>query len=83
MCEVVCYRRSTHCRIFAQSITHALYDLAANPEYIQPLRDEILPIIAEQGWTKAAMGKMWKLDSFLKESQRVNGVSLSKWTISS
>ena len=33
---------------------------------------------AEYGWTKAAIGKMRKLDSFLRESQRYNGISLSK-----
>ncbi|KAI0741599.1 cytochrome P450 [Daedaleopsis nitida] len=61
----------------SNSIVHALYDLAANPEYIQPLRDEIAPIVAQEGWTKGSMGRMWKLDSFLRESQRVNGVSLT------
>ena len=50
---------------------------------MQPLRDEVEAAIAADGWTKAVMDKMWKVDSFLKESQRVNGVSLSKWTISS
>ena len=61
----------------AQSITHALYDLGANPELLKPLREEIKPIVAADGWTKAAMGKMWKLDSFLKESQRFHGIGLS------
>ncbi|KAI0962094.1 hypothetical protein AcV7_001014 [Taiwanofungus camphoratus] len=57
------------------SITHALYHLAANPQYLQPLRDEIESIIKEDGWSKLAIGKMWKLDSFMKESQRLNGIS--------
>ena len=60
-----------------QSITHALLDLAAHPQYIQPLRDEVEAIVSAEGWTKAGMGKMWKIDSFLKESQRVNGIALS------
>ncbi|KAI0354621.1 cytochrome P450 [Trametes cingulata] len=60
----------------SNSITHAIYHLADHPEYIQPLRDEIEPIIKEEGWTKTAMGKMWKLDSFLKESQRFNGINI-------
>ncbi|KAI0800573.1 cytochrome P450 [Fomes fomentarius] len=64
----------------SNSITHALYDLAAHPEYIRPLRDEIEPLIAAEGWTKAAMGKMWKLDSLLKESSRINGISLTSIT---
>ena len=73
-------KRSTrHANVISncQSIAHALLDLAAYPEYIQPLRQEIESIIAAEGWTKAAMGKMWKVDSFLRESQRVNGIGLS------
>ena len=47
-----------------------------SPEYFQPLRDEIEPIIAKEGWTKAGMGKMHKLDSLLKESQRLSGINI-------
>ncbi|PIL33520.1 cytochrome P450 [Ganoderma sinense ZZ0214-1] len=64
----------------SNSITHALFDLAAAPQYLQPLREEIEPIIAAEGWTKAAMGKMWKVDSFLRESQRFNGIGLTSVT---
>ena len=35
-------------------------------------------VIHEDGWTKIAMTKMWKLDSFMKESQRFNGIGLSE-----
>ncbi|RDX42957.1 cytochrome P450 [Lentinus brumalis] len=62
------------------SFTHAILDLVAKPEFLQPLRDEIEPIIIAEGWTKAAMAKMWKLDSFLRESQRCNGVDLTSMT---
>ena len=41
------------------------------------LREEAEAITAADGWTKAAMGKMRKLDSFLKESQRYNGIGMS------
>ncbi|KAI0699941.1 cytochrome P450 [Cerioporus squamosus] len=64
----------------SNSISHALLHLAAEPQYLQPLRDEVEAIVAAEGWTKAAMGKMWKIDSFLKESQRVNGVALTAVT---
>lgn len=63
-----------------QSFTHALYHLAAEPHYLKPLREEIEAVIAEEGWTKVAMTKMHKLDSFFKESQRYNGISHSKAT---
>ncbi|TFK88882.1 cytochrome P450 [Polyporus arcularius HHB13444] len=62
------------------SISHALLDLAAYPQYIRPLREEVEAVIAAEGWTKAAMGKMWKVDSFLKESQRYNGIGLTSVT---
>ena len=62
----------------SQSMTHALYHLAASPEYQQLLREEVEPLVSAEGWSKATMGKMRKLDSFMKESQRYNGISLSK-----
>ena len=40
-----------------------------------PLREEAEAILQVEGWTKAAMGKMRKLDSFMRESQRLNGIS--------
>ncbi|KAJ8464090.1 hypothetical protein ONZ51_g9826 [Trametes cubensis] len=59
----------------SNSITHAIYHLAEHPEYLAPLREESEPIIQEEGWTKAAMGRMWKLDSVMRESQRLNGIN--------
>lgn len=66
----------THHWPFTQTFTHALYNLAAYPEYIQPLREEVEDIIAEEGWTKTSLGKMRKVDSFLKESMRLADGSL-------
>ncbi|GJJ15190.1 hypothetical protein Clacol_009466 [Clathrus columnatus] len=60
----------------SMSFTHALYHLATEPHYLQPLREEIETVIDEEGWTKVAMTKMHKLDSFFRESQRYNGISL-------
>jgi cytochrome P450 len=54
-----------------QAFTQALFNLALRPELIKLLRDEAEPIIQEEGWTKAAMGKLRIMDSFMKESQRV------------
>ncbi|KAI0640041.1 cytochrome P450 [Trametes polyzona] len=61
----------------SNTITHAIYHLAEHSECLQPLREEIEGIIKEEGWTKNGMGKMWKLDSFLRESQRYNGIGLT------
>lgn len=38
------------------------------------MREEVETVIREDGWTKVAMTKMWKVDSFLKESMRINGI---------
>ncbi|RDX42956.1 cytochrome P450 [Lentinus brumalis] len=64
----------------SMSISHALLDLAAYPQYIRPLREEVEAVVAVEGWAKAALGKMWKVDSFLKESQRYNGIGLTSVT---
>lgn len=56
--------------------THLLYDLCTRPEYIEPLRQEIESVLAEEGsFTKTALNKLLKLDSFMKESQRFNPLS--------
>ncbi|KAI9569395.1 cytochrome P450 [Boletus coccyginus] len=56
--------------------TQALFYLAANPQYIQPLREEVEGIVEKHGWTKIALGKMRKVDSFLKECQRIEGMNI-------
>ncbi|KAG6825307.1 hypothetical protein H0H92_004102, partial [Tricholoma furcatifolium] len=58
----------------SMTFTQALYDLAVHPECVQELRDEIGPIVEQHGWTNAALGHMVKVDSFLKESQRLNAL---------
>jgi hypothetical protein len=54
-----------------QAFTDVLYDLAAHPEYVAPMREELEAIIEAEGWTKASIGQMRKVDSFVKESQRI------------
>ncbi|KAJ7760789.1 cytochrome P450 [Mycena olivaceomarginata] len=53
-----------------QGVLHALYTLAANLQYVQPLREEIESVLRTEGWSRAGMQKLVKLDSFLKESAR-------------
>lgn len=70
-----------------------IIDLAARPAYIQPLRDELEKAIGEDGWQydesgeryvgRSTLAKMWKLDSFVKESMRLNPLSIGKSFISS
>ena len=58
-----------------QNFAHALYHLAAEPEHAAVLREEVDAIVKEDGWTKTALDRMIKVDSFLRESQRVNGMT--------
>ncbi|KAG9308978.1 cytochrome P450 [Chiua virens] len=59
----------------SNSFTQALFYLAANPQYVQPLREEVERIVEKDGWTKAALVKMRKVDSFLKECLRIEGIN--------
>ncbi|KAI1191565.1 putative cytochrome P450 [Nemania serpens] len=57
----------------SNTITNALMDLANDFErWAPPLREEIENIVGRDAsrLTNADLSKMWKLDSFLKESQR-------------
>lgn len=61
------------------ALVETLYDLCAHPEYIPELREEVAEAIAtEGGWQKTTLTRMRKLDSFMKESQRLNPPSYSK-----
>ncbi|KAF8997909.1 cytochrome P450 [Cyathus striatus] len=48
-----------------------LYNLAARKEYVKPLREEVDNAISQEGWTRAAVEKMKKIDSFIRETQRL------------
>lgn len=64
---------SIHTSSFA--ITHAILDLASSKQaYINELRQEITSVLAEHGgqWNKRALAAMPKLDSVMRESQRLN-----------
>ncbi|KAJ7839328.1 cytochrome P450 [Mycena olivaceomarginata] len=56
----------------SMAFTQALFDLTTHPEYLLPMRKEAERVIKEEGWTKAALNSMVKIDSFLRESQRIN-----------
>ncbi|KAJ6542513.1 cytochrome P450 [Mycena vulgaris] len=54
----------------SMTFTAALYNLTTYPEHILPMREEAERVVAEEGWTKASIASMHKIDSFLRESQR-------------
>ncbi|KAI9441477.1 cytochrome P450 [Lactarius indigo] len=56
------------------TFANVLYRLLSNPEYVEPLRCEVETVVAEEGWTKAGMDKMHKIDSFFRETQRLDSL---------
>ncbi|KAJ7302011.1 cytochrome P450 [Mycena albidolilacea] len=54
------------------AFTHAIFDLTTHPEHLLSMREEAERVVKEEGWTKAALNSMVKIDSFLRESQRLN-----------
>lgn len=55
--------------------TDCIYDLAAHPEYQDILREEAYEVLVrDDGWAKKeSMAKLQKMDSFIKETQRLSG----------
>jgi cytochrome P450 len=60
--------------------TNILYTLAATPEYIGPLREEIQRVLSENDGqlSTRALHQMEKLDSYMKEVNRVYTPGFSK-----
>lgn len=58
-----------------ESLTLAILDVCRHPEIVAPLREEIIRVVGENGWAKTTLYKLQLLDSFLKESQRMNPLS--------
>ena len=61
----------------------AVYNLCAMPEYILALRTEARSVLQNGGgaWTVESINSLHRLDSFLKESQRMNASSFRKLMI--
>ncbi|KAG6919311.1 hypothetical protein DXG01_007444 [Tephrocybe rancida] len=57
----------------SMAFTQILFDLAAYPSFVPELREEVETAISEDGYSKISLHKMVKLDSFIKESQRLGG----------
>lgn len=60
------------------TLTWLLVCLAKCPDIIEPLREEVIGVLREGGWTKASLYNLKILDSAMKESQRLKPISLGK-----
>ncbi len=62
----------------AMTALSILFDLVDRPESLAEIREEITQIYAQYGsWTRQALGALRTLDSFMKESQRLNTAQFS------
>ncbi|KAL4863117.1 hypothetical protein BDV12DRAFT_189892 [Aspergillus spectabilis] len=61
-------------------MTKVIVAICEHDELIQPLREEIVAVVKEHGWSEAALAKMVLLDSVLKETQRLE--PLASFTLS-
>jgi cytochrome P450 len=64
----------------SNALTYVIFDLAAaESEWVEEMRAEVLEHVGVDGIiTKKNLPKLWKLDSFVKESQRLYPPSLGK-----
>ena len=58
------------------TLYQTLFALVLYPEHIPELRKEMEETISDYGWNKGSMTRMVKLDSFIKETQRLQGLSI-------
>ncbi len=68
----------------ARLLTNCIYDLAAHPEWISVLREEIEKVGGvDPEWDMAKLGRLWKLDSFIREVLRLEGNGISTFPFTS
>lgn len=59
----------------SETSTMCILQLCDTPEIAHILREEMIQVLGDNGWSKVSLYKMRLLDSFLKEVQRVRGLS--------
>ena len=52
-----------------------MYNLAAYPGYAELMRMEVENVITKDGWNKASIDKLYLVDSFLRETMRLQSLS--------
>lgn len=57
-------------------LEQSIIDLAQSPQYIEPLRQEVVQVLRADGWKKTSLYNLKLLDSALKETQRLKPGSI-------
>lgn len=60
----------------SNALSYIIFDLAAYPEYIDGLRQELKEVVGDGVIDKNTLPKLWKFDSFIRESQRLSPPSI-------
>lgn len=60
-------------------LQQTMINIALHPELFQPLREEIINVLSEEGLKKTALYNLKLLDSVIKESQRLKPILLGKF----
>jgi cytochrome P450 len=58
-------------------LTQVIYDLCQHPDLIQPLRQEAIAALKDDGWKRTTLYKLKLMDSVIKESQRLKPAGMS------
>ncbi|KAL1760611.1 cytochrome P450, partial [Schizophyllum commune] len=58
----------------SMTFTHAMYNLAAYPGYAELMRLEVENVITKDGWNKASIDRLYLVDSFLRETMRLQSL---------
>ncbi|KAJ6155238.1 hypothetical protein N7470_005804 [Penicillium chermesinum] len=61
----------------ADMLTQVLFDIAGREDLISALREEIMTVVREQGWSKISLYKLNLMDSTIKESQRLKPIAIT------
>ncbi|KAF4429604.1 gibberellin cluster-GA14-synthase [Fusarium austroafricanum] len=57
--------------------TQVMFDIAQNPDLVEPLREEVISVLGQNGWSKNSLYNLKLMDSVLKESQRLKPISIA------
>ncbi|KAH6952057.1 cytochrome P450 [Fusarium avenaceum] len=53
-------------------LTQAVIGITEHPELFGPLREEVIQVIGTHGWDKSGLNELKRMDSVIKELQRLN-----------
>lgn len=59
-------------------LTQLVYQVLWQPQYLEPMREEIRQAVEEHGWTDKMLNNIPKVDSFLRETNRLHPSGVGK-----